>query len=152
MTSYTELPFSVSKLAALELYFPFFFVPLYFQVHAWQQERKLCIWLSVELFTYALLFLFMQIIMMAVLMFQLKMVILCSTWHAYMVIFLVCRLKLFSCYFPLFSLFVTNCVHLVSYCWNVELAWNAKMKKVLFLFTMLVLEVCILGHTIALCL
>lgn len=27
-----------------------------------------------------------------------------------------------------------------SYCWNVKLAWNAKMKKEQFLFMMLVLE------------
>jgi len=152
MTSYTKLPFNVSKLAALELYFPFFCASLLSSACLATGKKVVHIWLSGELFTYALLFLFMQIIMMAVLMFQLKMVILCSTWHAYMVIFLVCRLKLFYCYFPLFSLFVANCVHLISYCWNVELAWNAKMKKVLFLFTMLVLEECILGHTIALCL
>lgn len=54
------------------------------------------------------------------------------------------QVDIFILLFPfwLLALFVTNLGHLVSYCWNVGLVWNAKMKKVQFLFTMLVLEVC----------
>lgn len=84
----------------------------------------------------------MQIIMVAALMIQLKMVILCFTWHAYMAIYLVCRFTLLSFMFFLRLLVVSNYGHLVSYCWNVELDLNAKMKKEQFLFMMLVLEVC----------
>jgi hypothetical protein len=53
---------------------------------------------------------------------------------------------LFSCLL-LLVLFGSDSVHLlvVSYSWNVELAWNAKMKKGLSLFMMLVLEVFIFG-------
>jgi hypothetical protein len=83
----------------------------------------------------------MQIIMMVALMFLLKTVILCFTWHACMVISRVCRLTLLSPLAPVVIGSDSVCLLIASYSWNVKLAWNAKMKKVLFLFMMLVLEV-----------
>jgi hypothetical protein len=95
--------------------------------------------------------LFTQIPMLAALMIQLKMGILCFTCHAYMAIYLACRFTFFTFYivlhlfrrFPLLIVVVSNYGHLASYCCNVEQAWSAKMKKVQFLSMTLVLEVCI---------
>ena len=65
---------------------------------------------------------FTQITMVAALMIQLKMVILCFTWHAYMGIYLACRFTFSLAFLDIFlrSMVVSNHVHLVSYCWNVE--------------------------------
>jgi hypothetical protein len=87
--------------------------------------------------------------MLAALMIQLKMGILCFTCHAYMAIYLACRFTLlprifFSTFFRPFSpliVVVSNYGHLASYCCNEEQAWSAKMKKGQFLSMMLVLEV-----------